>query len=306
MLRRRWAIGAVPAAVLVLLVGVQLQRQGQAPVPDVRRSDAPVDLPTAELIAATADNHSIIADADKAKAANAALAIVPDAIEPSRPFAGPADPVMRQQAEHCLAQAMYYEAGFEGEAGRRAVAQVVLNRVRHPAFPHRVCDVVYQRTGGVCQFTFACDGALVRAPVPALWERSLGEAREALAGQVETSVGMATHYHADYVYPAWAPRLEKIAAIGQHLFYRWPLGWGRRGAFTAVYAGMESGALPLPAPAQTGDAAAAMDLPGAAEAGAAPRRSQNDGGYVDTSKGWRPSIADVESETAGTPSPPPQ
>ena len=49
--------------------------------------------------------------------------------------------------------------------GRRAVAQVVLNRLRHPAFPKSVCGVVYQGAGsGVCQFTFVCDGSLYRAP----------------------------------------------------------------------------------------------------------------------------------------------
>ena len=305
--RRRWLIGTVLAVAMALLAANGLYQRGMSPSAGTRPSAAPQDVPSDALIAATTSNQSIIAEADAARAANAALGIVPDAIEPSRPFAGPAEPYMRQQAELCLAQAIYYEAGFEGETGRRAVAQVVLNRVRHPAFPHSVCEVVYQRTGGVCQFTFACDGALARIPVPAVWERSLREAREALAGQVETSVGMATHYHADYVYPAWAPRLEKVAAIGQHLFYRWPLGWGRRKAFAAAYTGIETGVLPVPVAAETGGAEAAMKVPDQAGGEIAPRRSQNEGGYVDTSKGWRPSIADVESEAAtGTSSAPPQ
>ncbi len=247
----------------------------------------------------TADNRSIVAEADAARAANAALLLVPGALEPARSFAGPADPATRLRAETCLAQAMYYEAGFEGEQGRRAVAQVVLNRLRHPAFPHSVCDVVYQRQGGTCQFTFACDGALARQPVAAIWDKTLREAGEALAGRVEKSVGMATHYHADYVYPVWAPRLEKVAAIGHHQFYRWPLGWGRRGVFTAAYTGIEPGVLPMP-PAmatETGSAEeAAMVAQGLGEV--APRRSDNDAGYVDPSKGWRPTIADISSEPA--------
>lgn len=305
--RRRWAIGVGLALIAVLLVGVARQGQDSTGSPGARPSDTPAGVPSAALIAATADNQSILAEADAARAANAGLPLVPDGIEPSQPFAGPANPDIRQQAELCLAQAIYYEAGFEGETGRRAVAQVVLNRVRHPAYPHSVCEVVYQRTAGVCQFTFACDGALTRVPAPALWQRSLREAREALAGRVERSVGMATHYHADYVYPAWAPRLEKIAAIGQHLFYRWPMGWGRRRAFTAAYAGNEPGALPLPVAFETGGAEAALMPPAVTGGEIAPRRSQNDGGYIDTSKGWRPSISDVESEAAaGTPSTPPQ
>lgn len=307
MLRRRWSVGAALAVAFALATALALSRGEPAEAPARSGNGPPVDIPTEALIASTADNRSIIAEADAARAANAALAIVPNAIEQSRPFAGPADPLVRDTAERCLAQAIYYEAGFEGEVGRRAVAQVVLNRVRHPAFPHSVCGVVYQRTAGVCQFTFACDGALARTPIPALWERSLREAREALAGRVERAVGMATHYHADYVYPAWAPRLEKVAAIGRHLFYRWPMGWGRRTAFTAGYAGVEPGAVPVPLATETGGAEAAM-IPFGENAGEiAPRRSQNDAGYVDTSKGWRPSIADVESEAAaGTPSPPPQ
>ena len=41
----------------------------------------------------------------------------------------------------CLTAAVYYEARSEGLEGQRAVAQVVLNRVRHPAFPKSVCEI---------------------------------------------------------------------------------------------------------------------------------------------------------------------
>ena len=72
----------------------------------------------------------------------------------------------RLRSLDCLAQAIYYEARSESEDGQRAVAQVVLNRVRHPAWPNSVCGVVYQgpmRAGGGCQFTFTCDGSLSAA-----------------------------------------------------------------------------------------------------------------------------------------------
>src|SRR3546814_3945541 len=55
--------------------------------------------------------------------------------------------------------------------------------------------------------------------------------RSALSGRVEPSVGMATHYHADYVVPYWAASLAKIAQVDRHIFYRWTGGWGRRSAF---------------------------------------------------------------------------
>ena len=148
----------------------------------------------------------------------------------------------RARALECLTSAIYYEAGQEPLAGQQAVAQVVLNRVRHPAFPASVCGVVFQgatRTTG-CQFTFTCDGSLARAPVPALWNRAREVARAALAGFVQPAVGNATHYHADYVAPYWAPTLAKTAAIGAHIFYRWSGGWGLPGAFAQRWSGREA------------------------------------------------------------------
>jgi spore germination cell wall hydrolase CwlJ-like protein len=147
----------------------------------------------------------------------------------------------RARALECLTNAIYYEAGQEPAAGQQAVAQVVLNRVRHPAFPASVCGVVYQgstRSTG-CQFTFTCDESLTRAPEPAAWNRARKVAKAALAGFVQPAVGNATHYHADYVAPYWAPTLAKTAAIGAHIFYRWSGGWGQPAAFTKSWSGRE-------------------------------------------------------------------
>ncbi|MGK2908832.1 MAG: cell wall hydrolase [Sphingobium sp.] len=141
----------------------------------------------------------------------------------------------------CLTAAVYYEAASESVDGQRAVAQVVLNRTRHPAFPHSVCGVVFQgserKTG--CQFTFTCDGALMREPNQRLWAQARSVASAALAGYVYGPVGWATHYHTDYVAPYWAPTLAKAAIVGAHIFYRWPGGEGRPSAFNARYAGAE-------------------------------------------------------------------
>jgi hypothetical protein len=148
----------------------------------------------------------------------------------------------RARALECLTSAIYYEAGQEPLAGQQAVAQVVLNRVRHPAFPASVCGVVYEgstRTTG-CQFTFTCDGSLARAPEPSSWNRAREVAKAALNGFVQPAVGNATHYHANYVAPYWAPTLAKTAAIGAHIFYRWSGGWGLPAAFTKSWSGRES------------------------------------------------------------------
>lgn len=144
------------------------------------------------------------------------------------------EPFAQRTAVDCLTAAIYYEAGYEPMQGKRAVAQTVLNRVRHPAFPASICGVVYQgseRTTG-CQFTFTCDGSLARKPSRSAWAEARGIAEAALNGFVEPSVGMATHYHANYVVPYWASSLDKISAVGAHLFYRWRGSWGRRAAFT--------------------------------------------------------------------------
>jgi hypothetical protein len=170
------------------------------------------------------------------------------------PFAGELSPaasafvirgrteIDRMRSLDCMAQAIYYEAGNESEEGQRAVAQVVLNRVRHPAWPDSVCGVVYQgpmRAGGGCQFTFTCDGSLARRPGGEPWLRARRLAVEALAGRTFAPVGLSTHYHANYVFPAWAPRLAKTTAIGAHIFYRLPGGLGHGSAFSDAYAGRE-------------------------------------------------------------------
>lgn len=145
------------------------------------------------------------------------------------------------RALDCLTSAIYYEAATESDDGKRAVAQVVLNRVRHPAYPNSVCGVIFQgseRTTG-CQFSYTCDGSLARRPMAAYWNRARAIAMDALAGKVFAPVGWATHYHTNYVVPYWSSSLVKAAVIGTHIFYRWTGGWGRAPAFADRHAGTE-------------------------------------------------------------------
>lgn len=132
----------------------------------------------------------------------------------------------------CLTQAVYYEARGEGRDGMRAVAQVVLNRARHPAFPKTVCSVVFQgagrRTG--CQFSFTCDGSM-RAPINrAAWNRARDVASQALSGTVYSRVGNATHFHTTGVSPRWRSSLIQVGQVGDHVFYRFG---GRSGSSSA-------------------------------------------------------------------------
>lgn len=153
----------------------------------------------------------------------------------------------RWRALQCLTTAIYYEAASEPDAGQRAVAQVVLNRVAHPAWPNTVCGVVYQGSERPsCQFSFACDGSLARKPMKAFWDRARRVAADALAGNVYAPVGLATHYHTTAVHPYWAPSLSFIGTIGAHRFYNWAGAAGRPAAFNARYAGSEPIAAPHP------------------------------------------------------------
>lgn len=150
------------------------------------------------------------------------------------------------RAHYCLTAAIYYEAASESDDGMRGVAQVVLNRVRHPSFPGSVCGVVFQgsQRAIVCQFTFACDGAMARAPSRPNWSRASRIAAEALAGRVFPAVGLATHYHTQAIWPSWGRSLAMTNIIGAHIFHRWRGRWGTPAAFSRPYAGRE----PVPGP----------------------------------------------------------
>ena len=160
---------------------------------------------------------------------------------PAAPFVLRSVGAERERAVFCLTQAIYYEAALEPTLGQEAVAQVILNRMRHPAFPKSVCGVVYQGSAQItgCQFTFTCDGSRERPPAPEYWDKARLVAEQALRGFVAPQVGAATHYHADYVFPRWGPTLVKIAQIGAHIFYRFPGPAGKSASFQGPYAGGE-------------------------------------------------------------------
>jgi spore germination cell wall hydrolase CwlJ-like protein len=173
---------------------------------------------------------------------NAATPNASGFLREARPFVfKPATAEDRRRALRCLTQGVYYEAALEPTEGQEAVAQVILNRVRDPNYANSVCGVVFEgaeRTTG-CQFSFTCDGALSQAPVGWAWDRAKVVAERALAGHVAARVGTATHYHADYVHPWWAPTLNKLTQIGAHIFYRWKGVYGETAAFSQPYAGRE-------------------------------------------------------------------
>lgn len=203
---------------------------------------------------------------DEARRSNDALPLLPGPPPAARPFVFTGTPLDRAAARTCLAAAVLYEAG-DDRVGEEAVAQVVLNRLRHPAFPKTVCGVVFQGSeraegGGGCQFTFTCDGALERTPAIGPWQRAEAIADAALSGTVDRAVGTATHYHADYVVPYWRGSLDKIARVGAHVFYRWKGFWGTPAAFIGRLQPLERLDPRIVALAGPGQVAMAADLTG--------------------------------------------
>lgn len=127
----------------------------------------------------------------------------------------------------CLAAAVYFEARGEPYRGQVGVAQVVMNRVEHRLYPDTICGVVFQNQTwrNRCQFSFACDGRPERVNEQEPWRQAREIADKVTAGSLYLAeVADATHYHASYVYPHWAPRMSKITRIGLHIFYRFRRG----------------------------------------------------------------------------------
>ena len=294
------------AGLLALALVTALGASSLYPAPTTRLAKAA--LPDAMRMQistmSTGVHQQLVVTGDSAQDRNARIPVVAGALADVAAFAE-ISPKSQQYgtALRCLTQAIYYEAANESETGKRAVAQVVLNRLRHPAYPNSVCGVVYEGANArVCQFSFTCDGSLLRPPMARQWQESRRVAEAALAGDVLSDVGSATHYHADYVVPRWAFTLGKLEKIGTHIFYRFPGRPGNAGAFSDRWSGSER--IPtldfarLRRNLQADEALLAepaSDLvPGLTVArDVKDRHADTDvGGRLDTTTGWRLNIAD--------------
>ena len=197
---------------------------------------------SAQIAIAAADPSAIVPSPDNTAALNAIdVAAAPDpaiptpaslpqqlayarANEPVTVFEAPAPASKYSAAEiNCLATAIYFESRGEAYRGQVAVAQVVMNRLRHPLYPKSICGVVYQNANmhNACQFSFACDGIPETIYDKKSWVQALDIAKQVSAGTLYLpEVANATHYHATYVYPDWAPHLRRVTKIGMHIFYK--------------------------------------------------------------------------------------
>lgn len=138
------------------------------------------------------------------------------------PAAGVAGAQSDDDPRHCLALAVYWEAGGEEREGLAAVAWVVLNRRAHGDFPPTVCEVVHQGgTAPGCQFRFWCDGESDRPRDADVWALALEVATEALEGRSADPTGGALFFHAAALGTApWRVPRERTVRIGRHIYYR--------------------------------------------------------------------------------------
>ena len=130
----------------------------------------------------------------------------------------------------CLALNAYFEARNQSYSGQMAVSHVVLNRVDDPRFPNNICDVVKQAQTDSngnplrhrCQFSWYCDGLSDTPKNRAAWDHAMLVAQEAVylhQNGFDLTLG-ADHYHAKNVSPHWAPHMDYLMQIDDHLFYR--------------------------------------------------------------------------------------
>jgi len=130
----------------------------------------------------------------------------------------------------CLANNIYFEARSEPIKGQIAVAFVTLNRVSSELFPDSICDVVKQKRNNVCQFSWYCESRPKRQYTKhiltgkgSLQYNEIIDIATFVYANYE-KLNDPTHgslfYHADYVSPGWRKRMDKVAVIGAHIFYR--------------------------------------------------------------------------------------
>ena len=117
----------------------------------------------------------------------------------------------------CLAENAYFEAGNQSQKGKIAVTHVVMNRVKDERFPKSACAVVHQKSRGVCQFSWVCEGKK-RIRNMVMFADATRAAEDVYLGNTNDVTRGAKFYHANYVHPNWG--MTRVAQIGAHIFYR--------------------------------------------------------------------------------------
>lgn len=247
--KSRWlgAFLAIGALAMVTYFGWQALPWNGAATGDTKSTSESVSpvrppLPQVGLPGAVAPGEELLPlPRQTAQEINAARPFSTLAHSSPRPFRSALSGLQLERAASCLAIAAIYEAGGSAD-DQSPVMQVILNRVRHPAFPKSVCGVVFEgserQTG--CQFSFTCDGSMLRwRPSAQTYSAAKERANAMLDGNIDRRVGLATHYHTDWVVPYWSASLVKITAVRTHLFFRWGGFWGNPAAFASQASAQE-------------------------------------------------------------------
>jgi spore germination cell wall hydrolase CwlJ-like protein len=125
----------------------------------------------------------------------------------------------RQQVD-CLAQNMYFESGWEPQAGQIAVAMVTINRQESGNFAPTICGVVKQKIASTCQFSWVCEYKTINNINRDVYMRVRALAVYVYANRdhIKDPSRGALFYHADYVNPGWR-NMVYLTKIGRHKFY---------------------------------------------------------------------------------------
>lgn len=115
-----------------------------------------------------------------------------------------------------MAEALVYEARGESLIGAIAVGFVIVERTKNPTrWPKTVRGVIGQKD----QFSYIRKRQKVK-PKPVDWERAYVTSYQILHGEVSNPIGASDHYHTLNVRPKWAKKMQYVATVGQHKFYR--------------------------------------------------------------------------------------
>jgi hypothetical protein len=197
-----------------------------APVTSSLAEHAAANLDGSDLALNTAEGAAVLAHDTHFSAPVVEHAIARDEAAPAKEFSAVRRPLHAMVPDfasadvpdaelECLAGAIYFESKGEPLEGQLAVAEVILNRARSGRFPPSICGVVKQRG----QFSFVRGGR-----IPAVqrsseaWRKAVAIAHIAQKDLADSAGADAMFFHARYVSPRW--RLKRIAAVGNHIFYR--------------------------------------------------------------------------------------
>jgi len=156
----------------------------------------------------------------------------------------------------CMAENIYFEARHEPMAGKVAVGQVVLNRIKDKRFPATICEVVkqgphreswktkknpdlkseerkYYPRKNRCQFSWYCDGKkdiiwatymngdVIQENMTA-WRDSIHVALFMMSGNMKDDIthGAVFYYNPHIANPAWGAIYKETIIIGNHRFMK--------------------------------------------------------------------------------------